>query len=369
MRGLITLLCWILIRFAVMADCFAQAGTTSLFISEVAIDRDVFNPSLGQSVTIRFRISKNARVSLNIFDFDQELIVSLLGGKSLNAGQHAYPWNGRDWNGKIVPDEAYFFTIEANNGAERSSYDPAGLTDSILREIEGISILPDRQELEYALPEKGRVAVKAGIVDGPLLALPVDWEPRTKGTHREHWDGMDQDGLISVLKHPRYQIRGSYFSLPDTSIFSTGNKTITYVRYKQANRDRKAKRAITAAKEPKSILAAPLHDAGVLFSKTLPLDLTFPRSNSEDAEGPVFGHFLPIRVDLPEKWKGLFASKQSEIYFFLDVAYQYEEPGVRLPYETVFDVSKYGSGEHIISVNLISSAGQIAIKSKKIRIR
>ncbi|MCX5885488.1 MAG: hypothetical protein NT096_06230 [Proteobacteria bacterium] len=340
----------------------------SLAISEVSIDREIFNPSLGEKVGIHFRLSKKAKITLKLFDFDQGLIATIWDSNIMEKGEHVLPWDGRDQSGKIVPDEAYFFTIETVQGKERIGYNPTDLAGGINHEIEQIKVLPEQKQLEYFLPEKGRVCIKAGIVNGPLLAILVNWEPRDKGLHRESWDGMDEDKIISVLEHPQYRIRTSYFTLPENTIITTGNKNYTYLQYQQTRNVPISKTSIPP-KQKKSILTSPLYNADVPSIKAFPVEVTFPQAEYFEEAIPPFAKKIPIKVDVPAKWKILLAPKQYEIYLFLDYQFMTEDPSIQLPYQTVLNVEKYATGMHILTVNLINPVGQICVKNLKVQLR
>jgi|LGVF01.1.fsa_nt_gb hypothetical protein len=364
-KYMIMFVCWGGILFPHMLYSANPTSQAALSIKEVEIDRDAFKPSSGDKLGISFRLSDRAKVSLKIFDFDRDIVATLCEVQMLDKGNHTLLWNGLDQNGKIVPDEAYFFTIEAVQSSERAIYDSTVLSGGIMHEVERIKILPE-QQLEYFLPEKGRMHIRAGIVNGPLLAIPVDWEPRPKGLHRERWDGMDQDNLVSVLKHPRYQIRASYFTLPENTIMTVGNKTTSYVQYKLAQDIQKTGKPHLSSPRPKSILNSPLYSAGVLYTKAPPVEVSFPKAQLNEKGIPVVKGNIGVKVDFPEQYRPFLCSKQYEIYFFLDHQFLTEEPWIRLPYETVLDLGEYELGIHVITMNLISPKGQIAIKSKKV---
>lgn len=359
----------VIILLPATALCPDAATLSPLSIYDVSVDKEIFNPSAGEPISIKFSLSEAAKVSLRIFDFDNELIAVLSEDDLLGKGTHSVLWNGYGRDGKIVPDEAYFFTIEAKQGNDKAMYDPTSLSGGITHEIEQIKFLPEEQQLEYFLPAKGRVSIKAGIIEGPLLAMPVDWEPRAKGLHMEHWDGMDQDRLVSVMKHPRYQIRASYFTLPDTTIITTGNKIISYLQDRQMRDAAKTEKKVLPTTRRKSILISPLYTAGMLFTKSFPVEIAFPQARLDESGIPVFKHSIPIKVDLDEKWRAILSLKQYEIYFFLDHEFLSEEPGIKLPYEMGLDVKKYASGIHVLSVNIVGPGGQIAIKSHKVIIQ
>jgi flagellar hook assembly protein FlgD len=357
-----------LLLFQKMASGEQDLSKASSPFSNMSIDKEVFNPSRGERVAIRFRLAEKAQVSLKIFDFDRDLIAVLVEDRLMEPGEQAITWNGKDQSGRVVPDEAYFFTLEVGKGANRLGYDPTAISGGMVHEIERVDIIAEQQQLEYVLPESGRVSIRAGLVDGPLLAIPVDWEPRTKGTHREHWDGRDQEGLISVLKHPNYQLRANYFTLPENTLITKGNKGTDYWRYQHDRGANQAKESQIRAEGTGSILRSPLFSKPLIYSKAPPLEVTFPQGKS-DAGLPLLENRSKIKADFQGRGKAELSSLTYEIYFFLDDKYLIEIPVVKLPYETVLDFKDHSPGLHNLTVNLKEIGGQIGIKSTRVKLQ
>lgn len=346
-----------------------DASTSSQpLINKVSIDKDIFNPTACENVSISFHLLKDAEASVKIFDFDWGLTAIICDDKMMKKGNNIVMWNGRAQNQEIVPDEAYFFTISVKTNTERSIYDPVASSSGISHEIEKGKIHIDSRQLEYYLPEKGRVFIRAGIHKGPLLAIPVDWEPRPKGWHKEHWDGMDQDKLFSLIKHHYYRIRASYFTLPDNTILTTGNNSINYLEYKRSQENPVSLR-IPSASGPKSILTSPLHQTALALVKSPNLEVTYPQALIDKAGIPLLEGRFRIKIDFTQKWIPTLYQQKYELYYFLDNKFLMEEPQINLPHATLLDVGEDKQGTHILSVNIISPKGQIGIRSKRVKLK
>ncbi len=335
-------------------------------IAGVSISRDVFNPSKGEKVEISFQLSAAARVCIRVFDFDWDLIDTLCNGREMGRGRHRVFWDGQDSQGRIVPDEAYFFVIKALNKDGEAVYDPSAFSGGMNHEIKELKISPDKQQLEYFLPEKARVWIRAGLVDGPLLAIPVDGEPRVKGSHREYWNGKDQDGLVSLFDKLRYKVRAFYVTFPENTIITRGNKTISYRQYKL-----KVAHATEHISEKfaRSVLISPLYRTGIFFSKSVPFDISFSHVGS-NKEGPlVIKKGTTIRLDFPREWRGVLSTSKVEVYLFLDGEYMSEEGWISMPYNASLDISNFKSGSHVLTINVVGPQGQIGIKSRKVEIQ
>ena len=348
---------------------YAEDKLSPLQISEVSIDKEVFNPSAGEQVRIQFRLSQPGEVTLQLYDGNQDLIAVLANKEKRESGMHTLTWDGKDQGGRVVPDEAYFFTIDAMQGLHRAVYDPRSVSGGMLHEIERVMILADTQQLEYQLPETGRVSLRAGLVDGPVLAVPVDWEPRVKGLRREKWDGMDQEKLISVREHPRYQIRATYYTLPDNTIITSGNSKLSYLQYKQTQGASGAPKAQESPHASGSVLRSPLFSKKIIYAKAPPLEVTFPGAAMDEKHILQLPRNFSVRADFPDPWKGPLHPQLYEIYFFLDGKFLIEFPNIHLPYEANLNLKDNDPGVHVLTVNIIDIGGQVGIKSTQVRLQ
>ena len=107
------LFCLIFASCTTLSKQKGKIETEPLTIYEVSIDHKMFNTSKGEVVTISYRTSKPTQGIIKVFDPDTRLIRDLMPETSKNSNMHTVIWDGRDLEGNIVPDEAYFFTVEA----------------------------------------------------------------------------------------------------------------------------------------------------------------------------------------------------------------------------------------------------------------
>ncbi len=66
-----------------------------------------------ESIRIKYSTSQSANVTIRIFDFGMNLVKTLIqnANKNINSENFEF-WNGRDKNGKIVPNGVYFYRID-----------------------------------------------------------------------------------------------------------------------------------------------------------------------------------------------------------------------------------------------------------------
>jgi flagellar hook assembly protein FlgD len=165
-------------------------------ISKVAINRKSFNPSKGEEVTISWHISRSSEALVQIFDPEKCFVKELMSADIGNPGIIHVTWDGRDLEGNIVPDEAYFFTIEANEyRGGLTHYDPMTFSGGENFDFP-VEFDSNKEMITYNLPKDSRILIRAGITHGPLLKTMVNWAPRPAGVNQDPWDGKDSSGTI-----------------------------------------------------------------------------------------------------------------------------------------------------------------------------
>jgi hypothetical protein len=75
------------------------------------------NPTTGQSM-VSFGLARAAHVELNVYDLTGSPVAGLYAG-ALNAGQHRFPFTGRNREGALLPAGLYFLVL--TDGTARST--------------------------------------------------------------------------------------------------------------------------------------------------------------------------------------------------------------------------------------------------------
>ncbi|MCX7798669.1 MAG: hypothetical protein N2249_08620 [Melioribacter sp.] len=74
-----------------------------------------FSPD-NEVVRIKYKIEKSSSVTIRIFDFGMNLVRTIIQNANRNiAGEQIEFWDGRDENGKIVPNGVYFYRIDIDS--------------------------------------------------------------------------------------------------------------------------------------------------------------------------------------------------------------------------------------------------------------
>ena len=339
----------------------------SELLSEVRTSSSSFNPEKDEELAILYRLPRKSKTEVTIYDPDFTTIRTIDSKGFLKAGQHTFIWDGRDLSGKVVPDEAYFFVITAEDeNGNTQTYDPTVFSGGEGNDITQANVDPDTKVITYRLPVMARVLIRLGVQDGPLLRTLVDWQPRVAGEITEYWNGKDQDNMIDLLNHSRFKMLITYFTLPENSVITYGNRTVDYRGYKESLG---AKRPVKDRTVRTEVLVSPHYQLPrtVDYSPMLALSLSNVKSY-EHGDVPILQGKTLVKVDIDEPDKSFFVNQQYEITLFLDTEFYTEQEMGYVPFNWVWDLSGVSEGEHILTVNLSGFKDQIGVLSKTVKV-
>ena len=98
----------------------------ALAIGSPSVQPVQFSPTKGESVKLVYTLSAPAKVRICIYSPDDVLVRTVINWEARTADKHADVWDGKDDRGKILPYEAYYFTVEARDSkGTLGTYDPA----------------------------------------------------------------------------------------------------------------------------------------------------------------------------------------------------------------------------------------------------
>jgi len=346
-----------------------ETGLTE-FVTTLTCSKSSFNPSLDEDVALSYKIKDDATVTVHVYDPDNGLVKTLLEKVKQKAGKHTVVWDGCDSTGSVVPDEAYYFTIDVEDlRGTRHVYDPATFSGGESKDVLKSEIQPETQTVVYQMPEMGRVNIRIGTKGGPLLKTLVDWKPRVAGQITEYWNGMDENNLMDLTRNPKSKMVITYFTLPENTVITYGNKTIGYRQYKQAVLDKKRPQKPEHPRVLKPKFPISLHYTRPRTEDYAPsINVTLPHVREVGDDGiPVLKGRILVRVELGET-ESFLTEQRYEITFFLDGLFYAEDEAGYTPYNWVWDVTDVKAGEHILTVNLASFKDQIGVRSLKVKV-
>jgi hypothetical protein len=338
-------------------------------ISDIAVDARTFRPTNGETVTITYKLSRPGKAIIKIFDPDMYLIRDLTGAVD-KPGLNRVIWDGRDFGGRVVPDGAYFFVIEALD-SERSlaTYDP--VTFSGGESLVPVELTYDRATglVRYQLSRDAWVKIRAGILGGPLLKTIVNLAPRFAGENEEFWDGKDDSGNVEIIGQRDWKLMAEAISVPENSIIAVGNEEYDYFEYTNVidpDRPRKSNRSV--ARGEKWLLGLPTDRLVRLGMRPrFRFELTQAIAKTE-ALHPIVRGKVPFLIILDEEVKRYVTERRYEIVFFVDFRFAGEVDEGYSPYKWVWDSRTTRNGEHIITVNVATLTGQVESASLKVMV-
>lgn len=359
----------ILISLMLHASASHAAVPPALSISDVQPDRRQFNPEGGEALIVRFRLSVPAQVELHWFDARDLLIRSIQSPGELPAGESILTWDGRDQAGRLVPAEAYHYTLIAGaaNGAVQE-HDLTDITGGIDLEIPQVEFDASIQALRYTLNAWSRVNLRIGLHDnGPLLRSLIGWSVRGPGAHAEPWDGKDASGVMHLADSTGLQLWGLAFSLPDNTVVVGDTRgpsqiiaDLPWGRVSRVVKRAPIKRMYAHSQQT--------HDERGDFVVTLR-----PRgfaAETTDAALPLMMDtgVTPVEVIVPKNIAARLAQQRFEIVYFIDGLFTEEmEMGI-LPAIWNVDGIKLSPGEHYLTVNLRGYDGTFGYGSLKVHV-
>jgi hypothetical protein len=336
-----------------------------LEIQDVRISTQRFNPTLGESVDIRFKTTRPCKSIVQIFSPDFRLITELGDIQmELDGVTQRLTWDGKDSNGIVVPDEGYFITIESYGySGQRVFYDPTVFSGGEFFNPE-ISYDPISKTLNYTLDSSSRIRLRAGIHQGPLLNSLMNWMPKCAGTYKDPWDGTAAGSTTSVVNMDGFRLFGEAFTLPDNSIISVGNSKITFEEYRRAqlhNSPRKIERPlfynnkVDAGDDLRDLITTGVFPDFSLSILDKPNALS---SGSAKVRGNV-----PVQVKLDEDVYRNLTEDRYEIICYVDFMFSTEMEEGYSPAIWMWDSTHVPNGVHILTVNVASYPGHVESKS------
>ncbi len=174
----------------------------NLQITDVSHSPNYFIPPAGETVTISYTITEDAKVRVEILDSWNSSVIRTLpapGGEWQTAGEHSVVWDGCNENGTYVPPGVYTYRIIAENDGGKAVYDPGAPMKSQISDLEAYP--PEGDPYQGAtkftytvIDENGsRIRLRIGQQNMMVRNL-LDWRYRDPGPHTEWWDNRDEMG-------------------------------------------------------------------------------------------------------------------------------------------------------------------------------
>jgi hypothetical protein len=354
-----------------------KADSKPLSISNIFLDKKTFSPVSDSSVTIHYTLSKDAFVTVRLYNESDVLIRKLIQGQKTAEGSHSVKWDGKNDAGDAMPSGVYIYTIEAEDDfGNKVIYDPADESGGLLLEPRKPFLDKEKGEISYVMPKAGMVCIRAGIKDGPLLHTVLDWEAREAGKNTEKWNGKDKSGLIDMFSIPNRDLYIFAYSLPNNSIIlsdkESGQLSDSFPgsAWKRSPDGSAVPTEYRPRKEtdPKTKYRHALHEKSICHEPRF--QVIFPTGQEKTAEGiPILKGTVPVKIVISENDRHHLESERFEVMFFVDTVFLFEDEEGFTPFTYMWNTKDLAEGEHIFTVNILSYDDHCGVESRKIIIR
>jgi hypothetical protein len=326
-----------------------------------------FSPILGQQFKMPIRIDKEAKIEIEILSSDGDLVKKIKSDKYLKAGKHVLVWDGKDSEGKTVPDEAYIPVLNAiGKSGSTERYDPRNISGGEL--VENLNVtLTATKDISYVLPVASRVLIRAGIQGGPMLRSLANWEPHGPGKNVQRWDGYDNNKLFDLRKEKNLSVLVTAFKLPKYTILTIGNKKLKYPEYHKMKRW--TNRVVPPEKQflNKGDVRISRHYYSSRISISDPeVEMKIKGEISTSSLGlPILksGENVSLQVDIPTKDRWLMNETLYEVSFYIDNEFVAEEEQGYVPISWVWKPTNLKPGKHIVTTNVTGFSGKVGVAS------
>ena len=334
-----------------------------LSLSDVSASPQVMSP--GSTVKVSFNLSKPAMAVLNIYDARDYLIRSIKSSTRLKKGEHTLTWSGKDKHNRLVPPEAYYYTLAATDAnGKQVTHDLTDKTggDTVLSASTKYNSA--KKQIEYALPKTSRVFIRVGLEGGNVYGTVVNGHIRKAGKQTQVWDGWEQSHTINLGKHPKLKIYVEGIQLSDNAIIIEDNQATfpTYLSYKQNEIIRRVKGA-----KPITANYHVNHEREKCHD--FPVTLSLPKNLKKDKDGlPIINGKTPLTMDLSNEYITMLESQRFEVVYYLNNQLLYENEISYAPYNWIWDPKTLAGGVHYMTAVVIGYSGHYGIATVKFRL-
>jgi hypothetical protein len=202
-----------------------------------------------------------------------------------------------------------------------------------------------------------------------MLKTLVDWKPRISGQITEHWDGKDQDNLISLRDHKDFRALITYVTLPDATVIAIGNKNEMYRDYKLGRAKGRQQKPERPPKADAELRLRPEHLVPPVWMRQPRVVMSLNGDDKERAaDVPKVQDTVDVRIDVDTSDREYLLQDQFEVIFFVDNIFFAEAERGYLPLNWRWELHQLPAGKHILTVNISSFKGQVGVSSRRVEV-
>lgn len=324
----------------------------------------------GGSVGFTVRTERAGALTLEMLTGDGDVVRSVTQPQA-SAGEHTLRWDGKDEQGRPVPDEAYCPRVTLVSAGDTAVADTCRSTGGEV--MEGIKpTLSGAGDIGYTLDRPARVLIRVGIKGGAMMRSLSVWRPRPAGRNLQRWNGFDDSGKVN-LRNDRMALLVTAFALPDFSVITTGVPDLDYRRWRIGKGwpERPDEPSGDATAQPLERngkrIARPFYMARYKDAEPrISVSLT-DRQGQPLADTGVVHDEMRVMVDLHPDDRWLMQEQLYEVAFFVDGDFVSEEENGYVPIGWVWSTAALQPGKHLLTVNLTGFTGRVGTRSIEIR--
>ena len=165
----------------------------------------------GLSINIKYSISENAHVTVNVFNKNGVLIKTLVDEEQIAGVQNAY-WDGTNANDSYVDDDLYTYAINATDISDKPALEVIGTirTDKTSVLISNVSINPlqftPSGTIQYTISKDAKVTLSILNSNGNVIRVLESLTTKNSGMQTSIWDGRDLNGKYVLSGTYKYKI-------------------------------------------------------------------------------------------------------------------------------------------------------------------
>lgn len=342
----------------------AGSAGAELQITNVSVDRTEFVSGEAKEVTVSFRTTAPAKLTLNIYDARDYLLRRVRSEGEVLAGDKRLSWDGRDNQGRQVPPEAYMYAISAR-GADGGEvvYDLSDNTGGQTVYGNNVHYAPETDLLHYSMPYAARVFVRMGIEGGSVQKTIVNGAVRAAGENEEIWDGWDESRVVSLKHHPKREFFVEGFRLSRNAILvHDPGKRPAQPQWLDVETDQAERRS--PGIKPRGLNVHAYHSREAC--RDVALSLSMPEDLPKDPEGnPIISGATPFRIDVAPEDSLIIAAQRFEVVYFLNNKMIYEHETSYTPYTWRWDPKLLSGGTHYMTGFLVTLGGHYGVANVK----
>jgi len=320
---------------------------------ECRVEPKAFNPTAGGKAVFRFKLPDVNQAKVWLVDPLGRIVATVKATGPDAKGVFEGTWNGRGEDGAVAPDDAYcYLPVPSEARPPEGGLPKLPLEGGARLKCRETAYDPKTGKISYLLPEAGRVRIRVGVKEGPVLRTLLDWAAQPAGRHAIVWDGKDSSGLAWSSERCTPHIWA--YSLPGNCVITHGGPLPEYPAYVEYFVEPSVEDPEYHAKHARQVCHEPR------FS------VTFPGISTKDGGLKAANGRLPVRVELDPRDRRALIASLFEVVFYVDGVFFFEDSNATDPLTCTLDLRKLGEGTHVLTVQIMDYEGHIASHSFEI---